>query len=72
MRRHGFFALTSVFVFVLSFQMAQGSGVPGPKMVLPQKEFDYKEIKEGEVLEHVFEVLNQGDQVLEIRNVRPG
>jgi len=72
MRRRGCFGLIGIFVLLLSLQIAERSEAAGPKMVLPQKEADYKEIKEGEVLEHTFEVLNQGDQVLEIRNVRPG
>jgi hypothetical protein len=44
----------------------------GPKMVMKEMAYDFKEVKEGDVIEHVFQVLNQGDQVLEIREVRPG
>ncbi len=44
----------------------------GPKMVMKELEYDFKEVKEGDLIEHVFHVLNQGDQVLEIKEVRPG
>jgi len=41
-------------------------------MVIKELEYDFKEIKEGDVIDHAFQVLNQGDQVLEIKDVRPG
>jgi hypothetical protein len=44
----------------------------GPRMVIEQKEFDFKEVQEGKIVEHAFKVLNQGDQLLQIRAVRPG
>ena len=45
--------------------------IQGPKMVLKEEIFDFKEVWEGEVIEHVFQVFNQGDQILEIKAVRP-
>ena len=44
----------------------------GPKMILEEERFDFGEVKEGEVISHSFKVLNQGDQPLEIKNVKPG
>jgi hypothetical protein len=44
----------------------------GPVVVMEEKSFDFKEVKEGEVIKHAFRVLNKGDQNLEIRKVRPG
>jgi hypothetical protein len=41
-------------------------------MVLKEKTVDYKEVDEGEVIEHVFKVLNEGDQPLQIEKVKPG
>ena len=41
-------------------------------MVLEEQKFDFGEVKEGEVISHDFKVLNQGDQTLEIKNVKPG
>ncbi len=44
----------------------------GSMMVMEEKSFDFKEIKEGEVLKHAFRVLNKGDENLEIKKVQPG
>lgn len=44
----------------------------GPRMVLKEKTVDYKEVDEGEVIEHTFKVLNAGDQPLQIEKVQPG
>lgn len=44
----------------------------GPKIVVKEPVFDFKEIKEGDVVLHTFKVLNEGDQILEIKSVRPG
>ncbi len=44
----------------------------GPKMVLKEGVFDFKEVKEGEVIAHTFKVLNLGDQTLKIIRVKPG
>ena len=44
----------------------------GPRIVVKEQVFDFKEIKEGSVVQHTFKVLNEGDQTLEIKSVRPG
>jgi hypothetical protein len=44
----------------------------GPRIVIEEKSFDAKEVKEGEVIEHTFIVNNKGEEVLEIRKVSPG
>jgi hypothetical protein len=49
-----------------------GQTVPGPKMVIVEKEFDFKEVLEGKMVVHTFKVLNEGDQPLQIQAVRPG
>jgi hypothetical protein len=43
-----------------------------PKMVLKEREFDFNDVKEGKVIRHTFQVLNQGDETLEIKKVTPG
>jgi hypothetical protein len=43
-----------------------------PKMVLKEQVFDFKEVMEGDVVQHTFKVFNEGDQTLEIKNVKPG
>ncbi len=65
-------ASTMLLVSVLwcSLLLAQEPG--GPKLVLKEQEFNLKEVMEGKVVEHVFRVLNQGDEPLKIINVKPG
>jgi hypothetical protein len=57
--------------FALSSYALAGS-VPAPKMVLTERRYDFKEVAEGSVVEHAFQVTNQGGGVLEIKNVNPG
>jgi hypothetical protein len=61
------FFITAFFGFSASAQEKQG-----PRMILEEERFDSGEVKEGEVISHSFKVLNQGDQPLEIKNVKPG
>ena len=44
----------------------------GPRLAVEGREFDFKEVKEGVVLEHTFKILNKGDEPLKILSVRPG
>ena len=44
----------------------------GPVMVLKEQTFDFGEVEEGEVIEHAFQVLNQGDRTLNITKVKAG
>ena len=44
----------------------------GPRMVLDEYFFDFKDVKEGEAIEHTFRVRNQGDRTLQIKDVKPG
>jgi hypothetical protein len=41
-------------------------------MVIPEKSFNFKEVEEGKTVEHVFRILNRGDEPLEIKDVNPG
>jgi len=43
----------------------------GPKLVVPEKIKDMGTVPQGEILEINFELVNEGDQTLEIRAVRP-
>jgi hypothetical protein len=76
-------ALSLIFTFWSHSAMTQeGKGhiertidqkvVKGPILVIKEDTIDLKEVKEGEVIEHTFQVFNQGDQTLEIKSVRPG
>ena len=39
-------------------------------MIISERSFDFKEVKEGAAVEHTFRVLNKGDKALEIKRVR--
>jgi len=68
------FTLVS-FCVLLGFALLSSSPAQapsGPSMVLPEKSFDFKEVVEGKAVEHVFKVLNKGDNPLEITKVKPG
>ncbi len=64
--------LVLFFLFGLFGNLVLAQDVQGPKMVLKEQSVDLKEVKEGEPIEHTFQVFNKGDQVLEIKNVKPG
>ncbi|MDD5723876.1 MAG: DUF1573 domain-containing protein [Syntrophales bacterium] len=44
--------------------------IKGPLMIIRESTFDFTEVKEGEILEHTFKVLNEGGQSLEIEKIR--
>jgi hypothetical protein len=64
-------------VLLIVFFLASVFPIPaqqekGPKMVLKEREVDFGEVKEGDIIKHTFSVLNQGDEPLEIVEVKPG
>jgi hypothetical protein len=66
-----------IIVSIFLFSVFWGHILPaqenrGPKIVVKEPVFDFKEIKEGDIVQHTFKVFNEGDQILEIKNVRPG
>lgn len=44
----------------------------GPRIVVKEQVFDFGTVSEGEVIEHVFKVVNDGDRDLKIIRVKPG
>jgi hypothetical protein len=60
------------FVVIPFSGMALGQDNKGPRMMVEGKEFDFKEVKEGTVLEHTFKVFNRGNEPLKIISVKPG
>ena len=72
MRRRWSVRTACIALFFLYAYSAYAQEVLGPKMVLKERVFDFKEVKEGEVIEHTFKVLNQGEESLEIKKVAPG
>ena len=69
-----YYIITWVVIFHFAFftYSAVAQATTGPKMVLAELSFDFKEVKEGQVLEHTFYVYNQGDQPLARKKVVPG
>ena len=64
--------LVLFFAFVYRGNSALAQEVQGPKMIVKEKTFDLMVIKEGDSVEHTFQVFNEGDQTLEIKSVKPG
>jgi hypothetical protein len=62
--------LVSLSLFLASHAPAQEAR--GPKMALPEQSFDFEEVLEGVVIDHTFQVLNQGDETLEIQRISTG
>jgi hypothetical protein len=61
-----------ILIFALCGTFVWAEGPRGPKMVLKERTFDFEQVNEGETLTHIFQVMNAGDQSLEIVNVKPG
>ena len=72
MRKQILVAIFCTSLICLCAYSASAQAASGPKMVLKEWEFDCGKVKEGEIIEHTFSVLNQGDETLEIVRVRPG
>lgn len=65
----GFFLL----VFALAYPLAsKAQEMNGPQMVIEEKVFTHEEVEQGETIEHVFQVRNQGNETLVIKKVVPG
>lgn len=72
MMKSWFFGMVFIFLHAISVYPVLAQEKQGPNMVLREQAYDFKEVKEGEVIEHSFEVRNEGDQVLKIIRVKPG
>ena len=72
MKKYGILPFIALFFFVIFFFSAHAQETKGPKLVIEEQVFDFKEVKEGHVLEHTFQIFNHGDQPLEIKKVNPG
>jgi Protein of unknown function (DUF1573) len=67
--RKAFFVLPTLFFIFLADPAGVLAG-SGPKIVIDEKIFDFKEMIEGQRVEHVFKVVNQGDQPLELQKIK--
>ena len=64
--------MVGLFSIALWGDMVLAQHNKGPRISVEGREFDFKEVKEGTVLEHTFKILNIGDEPLKIISVRPG
>jgi hypothetical protein len=64
--------LLPFFLFAFWGNPVLAEEVKGPKIVLKELLFDFGYVKEGKTIEHTFKVFNQGDQTLEIKQVKAG
>ena len=70
MNRHRLSLSTAAALVALLF--AGGSmAAAGPQLVVPEKLKDMGTVAQGEILEVNFELVNEGDETLEVRAVRP-
>ncbi|MBW1786744.1 MAG: DUF1573 domain-containing protein [Deltaproteobacteria bacterium] len=53
-------------------EKAVGGASGGPKIVITEKVFDFGEVPQGETISHEFKVVNEGNEPLQIKNVKPG
>ena len=72
MRRWWKGAWLFIFVSMCWVFAVPAQGVNGPKIIIQERVFDFKEAKEGSIIQHSFQVRNEGDQPLQINDVRPG
>ena len=63
--------LILLFSFLLfSHVWAQDS--MSPQIVIPEKNFQFEPVEQGQSIEHTFTVLNKGREPLQIIKVKPG
>ena len=68
-----FYSISFIILFLFIYiNTSPAQESIGPKMVIEQTEYNAKEVKQGKIIIHTFKILNAGDQVLEIKNVKPG
>ena len=61
---------SSVFFFLLFASSIMFGQLVGPKIAFQESSFDFGNIAEGEIVEHDFEIYNNGGDVLIINHVR--
>ncbi|MFO7986844.1 MAG: hypothetical protein R6U38_13370 [Desulfatiglandaceae bacterium] len=72
MKKQGVFVLGIMVILSTWASPMPAAEFNGPKIVIAAPEFDFKTVKEGEVVAHTFKVFNQGNQELRILSVKPG
>lgn len=72
MRRVLYGTLFLILWLFLNIPTTLAQQATGPSMVIEEKFFDAKQVKEGKIVEHTFTIHNKGDKALEIKKVNPG
>ena len=65
------FLTTALMVVIVGGAVSTAIAADGPKMVVPEKIKDLGKVAQGDVLNVEFEIINEGDEPLEIKAVRP-
>lgn len=60
------------FLLLLGFNMVRAQETRAPKVGLVEHMFDFKEVLEGEIINHSFTIQNKGNETLRILQVKPG
>lgn len=64
--------LLAGFLLLFSFCAVRAEEIRAPKVSLAEDLFDFKEIVEGEIINHSFTITNKGNETLKILQVKPG
>ena len=66
-------AVISMLVLALMGVAAAGSAgeLQGPRIFVKDSKFDFGTVRPGSQPEHVFEIKNVGDEVLDIQQIQP-
>jgi hypothetical protein len=67
--RHPYFSLLFLGLVLACFLAPATPVLGAPKLVLKEQAYDFKQVAEGRLLEHVFPIFNKGNQVLKIQKV---
>ena len=71
MKKILYFISLPALLVILNYPTCWAQEISRPKMILEEKVFDAKEVKEDEIIEHDFRVFNIGNSPLEIKDVKP-
>ena len=63
--------VVAALVVTISVMSTVTSAADGPKMMIPEGIKDMGKVAQGEVLDVDFAIVNEGDETLEIKAVRP-
>ena len=72
MRKYWLIGLAIVALILVYSNFALSQEDRAPKILINAHDFDFGEVKEGEIITHTYQVLNQGNEPLTIEKVKPG